>query len=89
MPVPDQEEPMTHWRQQPDIPPSKLRHGGGKLMNRECANCRPPCTAGEVLHRRGHCCRCDCQEFEAKSSKMIIAELGHSVKRSTRTGAEW
>lgn len=40
------------------------------FQNRECANCLPPCTGGEVLHRRGGaCCKpfCLCMGFEPKA----------------------
>lgn len=63
-----------------------MKHGGGVFRNRECANCAPPCTGGEVLHRRGHCCHdwCPCMEFEPAQGKSLTNALDGRVKSKRR-----
>ena len=82
---------MMGWRPKGPTPTDLPRKSSGG-MNRECANCVYPCTGGEVLHKRGHCCRsfCPCEMFEPKRAKSILSELNAGVKgKSKATGAKW
>lgn len=60
------------------------QHGGSKGagLNRECANCHPPCQGGEVLHRKGTCCKsfCGCEGFVAKSHIFSGGQPGRSKR---------
>ena len=72
---------------------TEVRHGGGNGvgLNRECANCTPPCQGGEVLHRRGRCCHsyCECQGFEPVKAKSLIAALGSRLAKPTTRDRTW
>jgi len=51
-------------------------------QNRECRNCVYPCTGGEVLHRRGHCCHsyCPCLMFEPVKGPVLTSSLEGRLK---------
>lgn len=78
------------WRPKGTTPTKNMpRNAQGFGLNRECRHCLPPCTGGEVLHRRGHCCRsfCDCPGFEPVSTSTAPPSTGR--KKSTLMERSW